>query len=78
VWYGAGWHNIFSGTITKSTWVEKAIGSTESVLKARVTMTPGYNSQSNLYEFEFNQVVAPPVANTNTLQNIKFNNLKTE
>lgn len=36
VFYGDAWHNIFSGYVTCDTWVTKAIGSTQTVTKARI------------------------------------------
>lgn len=36
VYYGAAWHNIYSGSITKNTWVEKTIGSRQEVTGVRV------------------------------------------
>ncbi|KKM03221.1 hypothetical protein LCGC14_1776590 [marine sediment metagenome] len=61
VFYGVGWNNIWDGTTTKQTWVEKAIGSNETVVKARIkfnsTGTVGF-----LYEFEFNEVILLGIA----------------
>jgi len=34
--YGGSYHTIFSGTITANTWVEKSIGSTETVSEVAV------------------------------------------
>lgn len=54
VFYGGVWNNIFSGSITKQTWVEKSIGSTETVSKARIkwnTLTT--NQYGYIYEFDF-------------------------
>lgn len=58
VFYDGGWHNIFSGVITKLTWVEKTIGSTESIDKARIKWNDiiGGIDDGNLYEFDFNEV----------------------
>jgi len=64
VYYGGAWHNIFSGYITKQTWVEKAIGSTQSVTAARVkcpTLVGGIVNL-RLYEFDFNSLPSPPYA----------------
>jgi len=58
VYYGGAWHNIFSGYITKQTWVEKDIGSPQSVTKARVrcpTLVGGIVGL-RLYEFDFNSL----------------------
>jgi len=60
VFWGGSYHNIFSGTVTKDTWVEKAIGSIETVDKAQVkSNTVQYHTR--LYEFDFWEVeVVPP------------------
>jgi len=54
VYYGDAWHNIFSGSITPNEWVEKTIGSTQIVDKARVKSS--IFAGSSLYEFDFNEV----------------------
>jgi len=78
LWYDDDWQNLFSGVITKDTWIEKEIGSTKSVSKARVTFNTIHDG-GYFYEFEFNKVAgAEPEPNINTLQNIKFDNLKIE
>jgi len=59
VHYGGAWHNIQNGVIAKKTWVEIAIGSTQSVDKARVCSN-GTARVLWLYEFDFNEVEAPP------------------
>jgi len=62
VYYSGAWHNIWSGYITKKTWVEKAIGSTQSVTAARVkcNLVPGLGG-FGLYEFDFNSLPSPPL-----------------
>jgi len=59
VYYSNNWHNIFSGTVPKLAWVEKAIGSTESVTAMRVKFhnIPG-GGYGALCEAEFNEVVS--------------------
>jgi len=59
VYYDSAWHNIFSGTVTKNTWITKSIGSTEAVTKARVKCNDGLAAldQIRLKEFDFNSVV---------------------
>ena len=56
VFYSGAWHNIWSGTIANNTWVEKSIGSTESVDKARVKWNDGGDAGGRLEEFDFNEV----------------------
>jgi len=52
VYYSADWHNIFSGGVAKGKWVEKVIGSTQSVTAARVKFTElGFTHR--IYEFDF-------------------------
>lgn len=57
VYYSGAWHNIWSGYITKKTWVEKDIGSPQSVTAARVkcNLVPGLGG-FYLYEFDFNSL----------------------
>ena len=54
-YYDDAWNNIFSGTITKNTWVTKAnaVG-TKLVTKARIKWNiNGMGSFAYLYEFDF-------------------------
>lgn len=60
VYYSDDWHTIFTGTVTDRTWVEKPIGSTQSVTAVRVTMTDTYYDFHNLFEVDFWEVEAPP------------------
>ena len=55
VYYSAAWHNIFEGTITRNTWVNKSIGSDETVTKARIKSNNAADTTHDLYlkEFEF-------------------------
>ncbi|GAG84298.1 unnamed protein product [marine sediment metagenome] len=57
VYYGGAWHNIFSGKVAMKVWVEKEIGSTESVTAMRLCCDSfkGYN-YFWIYEVAFNQV----------------------
>lgn len=49
--YDGGWHNIWSGIITKQTWVEKAIpAGTKLVDKARIK----WNEDTSIYLYELN------------------------
>ena len=59
VYYSGAWHNIKDGTITKDTWVEVSIGSTQIVTKARVSGNTGFNVE--LKEFNFNSILEPLV-----------------
>ncbi|MBA7581328.1 hypothetical protein ES708_23230 [subsurface metagenome] len=65
VYYGGDWHHVYQGGFATRTWVEKALGNTYSVTKARLR---SYNKNSLysygfiLYEFDFwAEVVAPTV-----------------
>ena len=61
VYYDSAYHQIFSGSITKKTWVEKSIGSTETVTKAKISGTLATNHLLYLYEFDFNSLILPTV-----------------
>lgn len=57
VYYSSNWHNIWSGVVTKITWIEKEIGSTESITAARTKCNSlGGGHLFRLYEFDFNEV----------------------
>jgi len=62
VYYSAGWHNIYEGAFTDRVWVEKEIGSTQTVTAMRVKF---YNIDvatartAYLYEADFWGVAAP-------------------
>lgn len=62
VYYSDNWYNIHSGMISDNIWVEKTIGSTQSVDKARVKVNSlaGVDQVGLLYEFDFWEVEAPP------------------
>ncbi len=51
VYYGGAYTNIFSGTVTKSTWVEKTFD-TQTITKARVKFNT-FTLRGELYEFAF-------------------------
>jgi len=57
VYYSDAWHSIFSGTIAKNQWVEKEIGSTQTVSKAKFQGNLSGTSYW-LCEFDFNEVEA--------------------
>jgi hypothetical protein len=61
LYYDSAWNNIFGGTITKTTWVEKTItAGIKSVTKARVRSPIDQGgTQFNLFEFEFNSITRP-------------------
>ena len=61
VYYSSAWHNIHSGTVSESEWVEKAIGSTETVTAARIKTSSG-DWTRDIYEFEFNDITPAPPA----------------
>jgi len=56
VYYSSAWHNIWSGVITKNTWVEKAIGSSQLVTKARIKSNTS-DKNLKLYEFDFGEAL---------------------
>lgn len=56
VYYGDGWHNIWSGVITGREWIEKSIGSTQLVTKAQVKFNTAGRNTYRIYEFDFNKV----------------------
>lgn len=56
VYYSSDWHNIHDGIVTKNTWVELPIGSTQSVDKARVCTNTGVSASRRLKEFDFWEV----------------------
>jgi len=60
VYYSDAWHEIFVGEITKEIWVEKAIGSTQTVSKAQIKWFAALQDYGLVYEFDFNEVEAPP------------------
>ena len=55
VYYSGAWHNIHSGTVTKNTWVELSVGSTQTVDKARIK-TNDSTASRRIREFYFNEV----------------------
>ena len=54
VYYSAAFHTLHDGTLTEDTWVEIAVGSTESITKAKISAGDGIESQ--VMEFEFYKV----------------------
>ena len=56
VYYSSAWHNIWSGVITKNTWVEKAIGSSQLVTKARIKSNTS-DKALRLFEFDFGEAL---------------------
>jgi len=59
VYYSDGWHPIFSGDLTEEEWLEKEIGSTQTVTAARFKRTS--EGQFYVNEFEFWEVEVPAV-----------------
>jgi len=55
VYHSGSWHNIHSGTVTKNTWVELSVGSTQTVDKARIK-TNDISASRRIREFDFNEV----------------------
>ena len=68
VYYDSAYHQIFSGSITKQTWVEKSIGSTETVTKAKISGTVASGHGLYLYEFDFNSLV--PIVETDACSGV--------
>lgn len=60
LYYSGAWNDLYEGSYTNQTWVEKAIGSTENVTSARVRFYAKKATTAYLYEFEFNEIVAEP------------------
>ena len=58
VYYLDGWHNIFSGSITHDTWIEKEIGSTQQVTAARVKADSITYNSVLFWEFDFHATTA--------------------
>lgn len=59
VYYGDDWHNIWNsgdGTIPRNTWVEKPIGSSQLVTKARIKSNTS-DRALRLYEFDFGEAL---------------------
>lgn len=54
VYYSGSWHNVFEGEFANSTWIEKAIGSTQTITAFRFRFkTSSDDYQPSLYEVEF-------------------------
>lgn len=68
VYYSSAWHNIFSGTITNLAWVEKVIGSTQTVTKARIKSNTS-DKTLRIYEFEFNLLL--PIVETDACSGVQ-------
>jgi len=66
VYYSGAWHEILNGSITKNTWVEIPVGSTESIDKARVKSARPTSTTYHtfVYEFEFEDTNEAPTAPT--------------
>jgi len=67
VYYSAAWHNIFSGSVADRTWVEKAIGSNQTVTKIRIK---GTYLKPWLYEVEFNNISVAPTVTTQAVSDV--------
>ena len=68
VYYSSAWHNIYAGAFANREWVEKAIGSTETVTAMRVKFYNTYTSPiyADLYEADFLKVGIQGSGNTGT------------
>lgn len=65
VYYSDSWHNIFSGVISKQEWVEKSIGSVQSVSAARIKFNQ-VDVQHIIYEFDFGEIDVTPKASSDS------------
>ena len=69
VYYSSGWHTIYTGAFADKEWVEKAIGSTETVTKMRMKF---YNNNvsdtygASLWEADFWEIPIGGDGNTGT------------
>ena len=71
VYYGAAWHNIYSGALIIGAYQEYAIDSTQTVTAMRIRYsTNKKNRQARICEADFNDVSAP----TQTTQYLSGNN----
>jgi len=60
VYYNGAWHNVYEGAFADNDWVEKNLGGTYSVEKARVRFWyKGFltGTTADVYEFDFHQVI---------------------
>lgn len=75
VYYSGGWHNIWDGIIASRTWVEKSIGSSEDVTKARMKFNDdglGSTIGCGLYELHFWEIeVSIPTVTTQAASSIE-------
>ena len=68
LYYGGGWNTLYNGTITKQTWVEKAVSPSQSVTKARISCNDALNNSGGtelyfyLAEFKFHEAEIPVVS----------------
>jgi len=53
VYYSGGFHEIHDGLVTEDAWQEIAIGSTQAVSKARITLQTALNSEMTEFNFNF-------------------------
>jgi hypothetical protein len=53
VYYAGGWHNIYTGTISKDTWVEMGIGTTYKAITAARVKNDSSTLDLLVYEFNF-------------------------
>jgi len=67
VYYDSDWHTIFTGAITKNTWVEKSIpAGTKSVTAMRIKENNASDGM-DLWEADFNQAAEPQIVTPTTL-----------
>ena len=70
VYYDFAYHQIFSGYITKDTWVEKSIGNIKVVTKAKISgILVLMGERLELCEFQFNSL--PPTVETDACSGVQ-------
>jgi len=62
VYYDGGWQHVYEGSFLDATWVEKSLGGTHNLQYARARFKGGFFAPDDAkwYEFDFNEVAAPP------------------
>lgn len=69
VYYSGAWHDVFEGAFTNHAWVEKAIGSTQTITAFRFRFkTSSDDYQPSLHEVEFSD--STPIVTIQDLTNI--------
>jgi len=63
IYYDSAWHNLYQGSYTDHTWIEKELDSIQAVTSVRFRFYNDYEGASNawLYEVDFFEFVQPTV-----------------